>query len=285
MWMRGEIAIFVSVIVAAMIASCIPAAIGDEAPTNVSVNNVAPDVVDVSVSPSYVALNPCPDSTPILVEAEVSDDNGPDDISTVQVTAIENSSGGDASEYLEESLPVDMTYNESTGKYEATLHLKCTTLNDTYTVEVTAEDKGGLEDVGTGNFAVGMTCAIEIDFNAISFGEVNPGAASSVDGDSVMETVGTAPPVKPTIKNCGNAPINVSLKIEDSAGNPTTLFEGNTTAVVDDSGPETLSNTPTEFAVNLLPGNTTNLDISLYVPVGTTWGSYTGTLTIEPVCM
>jgi len=275
---KGKI---IAILVAGMVAMAlgIPMAMSNTATTSASVNNVAPTVTEVTVTPSSVTLNPCPDTTPIKVEASVSDDNGADDISKVEITALKDSNGNDASGNITETLPVSMTYNSSSGKYEATLHLKCTTPNGSYTVEVTATDKGGLTGTNTGTFTVGITCALAIDFSSVDFGAINPGSSSTVAGDNNF----SAGDGKPTIKNIGNVNIDVKQSITDNASNPEILFSGNTSSTVKGST-KTLNTTAVSFGVTITPGEATAADYGLSVPAGTMHGDYAGTLTIEPVC-
>jgi len=271
----------IAILVAGMVAMAlgIPMAMSDTATTSASVNNVAPEVTEVTVIPSSVTLNPCRNTTPIKVEASVSDDNGADDISKVEITALKDSNGNDASGNLTEALPVSMTYNSSSGKYEATLHLNCTTPNGSYTVEVTATDSGGLTGTNTSTFTVGKTCALEIDFSSVDFGAINPGSSSNVTGDDNF----SAGDGKPTIKNIGNVYIDVKQSITDNASNPEILFSGNTSSTVKGST-KTLTTTAVSFEISIAPGNATAADYELSVPAGTMHGNYAGTLTIEPVC-
>jgi len=268
--------------VAGMVAMALgmPMAMSDTATTSASVNNVAPEVTEVTVTPSSVTLNPCPDATPIKVEASVSDDNGADDISKVEITALRDSNGNNASDNITETLPMPMTYNSSSGKYEATLHLNCTTPNGSYTVEVTATDKGGLTGTNTGTFTVGITCALDIDFSSVDFGAINPGSSSNVTGDDIFSTGDS----KPTIKNTGNVKIDVEQSITDNASNPEILFSGNTSSTVKGST-KTLTTTAVSFEISIAPGEATAADYELSVPAGTMHGDYTGTLTIEPECL
>jgi len=275
---KGKI---IAILVAGMVAMAlgIPMAMSDTATTSATVNNVAPKVTEVTVTPSSVTLNPCPYTTPIKVEVSVSDDNGADDISKVEITALRDSNGNDASGNINETLPVSMTYNSSSGKYEATLHLNCTTPNGSYTVEVTATDKGGLTGTNTGNFTVGITCALEIDFSSVDFGAINPGSNSTVAGDDNF-SMGDG---KPTIKNTGNVNIDVKQSITDAASNPEILFSGNTSSTVKEVT-KTLTTTEQSFGISIAPGEATAADYELSVPAGTMHGNYTGTLTIEPKC-
>jgi len=274
---KGKI---IAILMAGMVAMAIavPMAMSDTATTSATVNNVAPEVTEVTVTPSSVTLNPCPDTTPIKVEASVSDDNGADDISKVEITALEDSNGNDASGNINETLPVLMTYNSSSGKYEATLHLICTTPNGSYTVEVTATDKGGLTGTNTSTFTVGITCALAIDFSSVDFGAIDPGSSSNVTGDDDMGT-----PDAPTIKNIGNVNIDVEQSITDNASNPEILFSGNTSSTVKEST-KTLNTTAVPFKITIAPEEATAATYELSVPVGTMHGNYAGELTIEPVC-
>ena len=272
----------IAILVAGMVAMAlvIPMAMSDTATTSASVNNVAPSVTEVTVTPSSVTLNPCPNTTLIKVEASVSDDNGADDINTVNITALNDSYGNDASGNINETLPVLMTYNSSSGKYEATLNLTCTTPNGSYTVEVTATDSGELTGTNTGTFTVGITCALEIDFSSVNFGAIDPGSSSNVTGDDIFST-GDG---KPTIKNTGNVYIDVKQSITDNASNPETLFSGNTSSTVERST-KILTTTAVSFGISIAPGNATAADYELSVPTGTMHGDYTGELTIEPECL
>jgi len=269
----------IAILVAGMVAMAlgIPMAMSDTATTSASVNNVAPKVTEVTVTPSSVTLNPCPDTTPIKVEASVSDDNGADDISKVEITALRDSNGNNASGNITEPLPVLMTYNSSSGKYEATLLLNCTTPNGSYTVEVTATDKGGLTGTNRGTFTVGITCALAIDFSSVDFGSINPGSSSTVTGDDNMST-----PDAPTIKNIGNVNMDVKMNITDTSG-PEALFPNNTNSTVK-TVTKTLTTTLQPFGVTITPGEATAATYELSVPAGTMHGDYAGELTIEPVC-
>jgi len=268
----------IAILMAGMVAMAIavPTAMSDTATTSATVNNVAPVVSSVTVTPGSVTLNPCPDTTPIKVEASVSDDNGADDIATVKITAL-TSGGSDASGNITETLPVSMTYNSSSGKYEATLHLKCTTPDGSYTVEVTATDKGGLTGTNTGTFTVGITCALKIDFSSVNFGAIDPGNSSTVTGDDDMGT-----PDAPTIKNIGNVNMDVKMNITDTSG-PEALFPNNTNGTVK-TVTKTLTTTAVSFGISIAPVEATAANYGLSVPAGTMHGSYAGTLTIEPEC-
>jgi hypothetical protein len=153
----------------------------------------------------------------------------------------------------------------------------------TWTVEVNATDTGSLFDTDSKTFVVNAVVAFSIDFNAVSYGPINPGSSSSVLGNTTMETVGPAPPVEPTIKNDGNAAMDVQMSIADEGTNPETLFEGNTVATVGTVGPKTLTSATSTFDINIAADATAKIDTTLSVPTGTLPGSYSGTLTVTGV--
>ena len=267
----------IAILMAGIVAMAVgvPMAMGDQATTSASVNNKAPVVSSVTVTPSSVDLNPCPDATPIKVEASVTDANGADDIATVNITAL-TSGGSDASGNITETLPVSMTYNSTTEKYEATLNLKCTTPTGSYAVEVTATDTGSLTGTNTGTFGVGVTCALDLDFTAVSFVAIDPGNSSTVTGDDNFGTGG------PTIKNIGNANMDVKKKITQTGG-PETLFPGNTDGTVK-TVTRTLTTSLQSFGVTITPEEAAAATYKLSVPAGTMHGNYNGQLTIEANC-
>ena len=244
---------------------------GDQAVINVSVNNVPPEIIEVVITPDTVSLSPCPDTTPVMIEVSAVDDNGADDISSVELTALTDSVGNDASSNLTTSLPVVMVYNASNGMHEVPVYLKCTTPGNSYIVVVSATDSMGASSSANASFSVQTTRALQIDFSALDFGAIDPGNTSVIAGDANMST-----PVAPTIKNTGNTKMDVEMKIEG------VLFPINTNCTLEGTT-KTLTTTPQSFGVSIAPGNAIAADYKLFVPIGTHAGTYTGQLIIEPV--
>jgi len=263
---RGKI---IAILVAGMVAMAIavPMAMSDDVGTSATVNNLAPDVAITTISPDP-ATPPCT----VTVSGTLSDPNGIDDVSTLTYVVKKP----DGSNYTSGSATVaaSWSFNFNLDSYADA---------GTWTVEVTATDKGSLSDTDSKTFNVSEVIAFSIDFNETNYGSIDPGNASTVSGDTTMETVGPAPPVKPTIKNEGNTVIDVQMSITDDASNPEPLFEGNTSATVGSVGPQTLTSTATTFDVNIAKGDTAKIDTTLSVPTGTSPGNYTGTLTITAV--
>jgi len=235
--------------------------------TSATVNNLAPDVAITTISP-----DPATPSCTVTVSGTLSDPNGIDDVSTLTYVV---------------KKPDSTTYTSGSATVAASWSFDFDLGSDAdagiWTVEVTATDAGSLSDTDSKTFNVSEVIAFSIDFNETNYGSIAPGNASTVPGNSTMETVGPAPPVKPTIRNDGNTVMDVQMSITDEASNPEPLFEGNTAATVGSVGPQTLTSTATTFDVNIAKGDTAKIDTTLSVPTGTSPGDYAGTLTITAV--
>jgi len=245
----------------------IPMAMSDDVGTSATVNNLAPDVAVTTISP-----DPATPSCTVTVSGTLSDPNGIDDVSTLTYVVKKPDSttytSGNATVAASWSFDFDLGSDADAG---------------IWTVEVTATDAGSLSDTDSKTFNVSEVIAFSIDFNETNYGSIAPGSASTVPGNTTMETVGPAPPVKPTIKNEGNTVMDVQMSITDGASNPEPLFEGNTGATVGSVGPQTLTSTASTFDVNIAKGDTAKIDTTLSVPTGTLPGDYAGTLTITAV--
>jgi len=259
----------VAILMAGIVAMAVgvPMALGDNADTSASVNNLAPDVTISTISP-----DPATPTCTVTVSGTLSDPNGIDDVSTLTYVVKKP----DASTYTSGSATVAASWNFQ-------FNLGMDTVPGTWTVEVTATDAGSLSDTDSKTFVVNEVVAFSIDFNAVSYGAINPGSSSSVPGNATMETVGPAPPVKPTIKNDGNAAMDVEMSIADGGSNPETLFDGNTAATVGTVGPQTLTSATSTFDVDIAADATAKIDTTLSVPTGTLPGSYAGTLTVTGI--
>ena len=266
--MKGILAILMAGI---MVLTMIAPAMSDTATTGANVGEVASTY---ACGTTYIATQPDP-ITPsvgtVSYNLVVSDDNGgdtiPDGTWTAEVdfgsgTQTDSLTAGDASG-LERTCTGTGTVpaNTAAGDYTVTFKLNTTTVCST-TVTVTS------------------VSAYEIDFNVTAYGSVNPGASSTVSGDTTMDTpIGANPP---TIKNKGNVAMDVQMSIADGS-NPETLFESNTVATVGTTGPQTLTTTAATFDVDIAVGGTANIDTTLSVPIGIQAGSYSGTLTVTGI--
>lgn len=264
--MKGILAILMaSIMVAAMIAP----AMGDTASTDATVSDVVSSydcgATSITEQPDPVT----PSVGTVSYNLVVSDDNGGDTIPNGNGTWMAEVDFGSgiqndtliigAADDLQRtctgtgSIPV----NTPAGTYTVTFKLDTTTVCTTI-VEVTS------------------VAAYTIDFDAVTYGDINPGASSTISGDIIMSTNNS-----PTIKNTGNIAMDVNISIAD--GNPDKLFESNTAAKVGAIGPQTLTTTAAMFDVDIAVGETAKIDIILSVPTGTKAGSYHGMITVTGI--
>lgn len=257
-----------------MVAAMVVPAMSDTAGTGADVNDVASSY---DCSGTSITEQPGPVGSTagtVSYSLVVSDDNGGDTIPDGTWTAEVNFGGGTQSDSL--------IAGTASG-----LQRTCTGTGsiptDTAAGEYTVTFKLNGTDVCSTTVTVTSVTAYAIDFDAVAYSSVNPGASSTVDGDTTMETVGTAPPVKPTIENKGNVAMDVTISIADAGGNPETLFEGNTAAIVGSSASQTLTTTTATFDVDIEVGGTAKIDSTLTVPIGIQASSYSGTLTVTGI--
>ena len=265
------IAILMASIVAMAIA--VPMVMGDIATTGANVNDV-PSTYDCTGTSITTQPDPAThaDGT-VSYNLVVTDDNGDDSIPDSTWTAeVDFGLGLQSTTLTADAVNGDLqrtcTGTDSVpagtaaGDYTVTFKLDTVTVCST-TVTVTS------------------VAAYEIDFDAVNYGTINPGASSTVTGDTTMHLpVGENPP---TIENKGNVAMDVEMSIADDVGNPETLFDGNTDATVGTVDPQTLSTTATAFDVNIPVSGTAKIDSTLSVPPGIQAASYSGTLTVTGI--
>ena len=272
------IAILMASIVA--MATVVPMAIGVAPDTSAVVNNVAPVVKSVEVTPAPVLMNPCQSDTPIKVKATVTDNNSdvPDNM-TVKITKlVVNSSGVNASGNVTGGLPETMVYNSTSEKYEATLNLKCCMPADTYKVTVNATDDGGLWHTNTSTFTVSGTTELSLNFNKTKY-TGKPGEHNR----SGTEYLGEAEVTNPQITSSGNDPTNVTIVASDLLNGAITIAAANMEASVGSSVDWKNVGTVKTWVTNLGCGDSTNTDSRLDIPTPQKAGTYNGTLTISAV--
>lgn len=164
--------------------------------------------------------------------------------------------------------------------YSGTVDLDCGDPAGTWCVTVRATDNGSLFNETKNTFELMSLKALNIDFSAVNFGNVDPGNYSEVLGDWNMSTTAI-----PTVKNIGNDPIDVSMSASDLTG-AGTIDGSNVYGDVLNVGPSYKSLKPPyifDTDTGLPCGNTGYINFKLTVPLGTAPGSYNGTLTITAV--
>ena len=216
-----------------------------------------------------VQISPNPgDNKTINLSVVVSDSDGWDDIDTIMANITGPGLVADS--------PVSLSlvsYNGDTATYNRTFNMSFYYLNGTYTVNVSATDKSGLNGCNSTTFEYQTLTALEFAADAIAFGFVEPGETSLN---------------KPTVQNVGNAMIdvNVSGLNMSCSVNPRHVIT-NDLIEVKINGSEYLNlSTARCFDVNMPVGDSSfeNVYFKLNVPYGTPIGDYFGniTLTAEP---
>jgi hypothetical protein len=166
----------------------------------------------------------------------------------------------------------------TTATYEGTFDMQFYDISTTYTVTVTATDTGSLTGSNSSSFEYQTCIALELDVTSIAFGSAGPGGSSEVIGDTVF------PNAAPTIKNNGNVKIDMNMSGTDMGGSGTIPVNNIADDLNNPDGYTALSNTPTEHdELNLTAGASSvhGIDFKLNVPLGTSAGDYSGTVTLE----
>ena len=266
----------IAILMAGIVAMAVgvPMAIGDTPTTSANVNDID-STYDCTATSITVQPNPTTEAVgTVSYSMTVSDDNGGDTVPAGVWTAVVNFGTGAQTDPLTAETPSGLT-RAITG----TGSIPANTAAGGYIVSFKLD---GVEKC-TDTVTVTETIAYSIDFNVVGYGSINPGSPSTVTGDAVMQTPVDAN--APTIKNDANVVMDVQMSIADAGGNPETLFEGNTAAVVATAASQPLTTTPTAttFDVNMAIDATAKIDSTLSVPTGIQAASYSGTLTVTGV--
>ncbi len=244
----------------------------------------APIVESVEISPddhseTGIQVDPVPDGNKsVSITAAVSDDNGWSDVDTVVAVISGPTTVSDS--------PVTLSFvsnsSETTATYEGSFEMPFYYAAGNYTVNVTATDKSSL----TGNRAENLTyeCCIGLSIDAVTvnFGAINPGANSSVPGDTNYEE-GSANNV--TIKNTGNVETDIEIEASDMIGNAGTIANDNIYCGFTEDDYTVNLGDRTSYDLNLGVGEASyNLvNFRLHIPPGTAAGSYSGNITMTAV--
>lgn len=152
-------------------------------------------------------------------------------------------------------------------------------LPGTYTVWFKPVDSHGGLTYGDSavTFEYYKLAALELDFSAVDYGEINVGVTKIIGGDEDWST-----PEKPTVKNQGNSPFVISVKATDlvePVNNQKILASCLSVQLGEQhvwglGGGVVLDQSP------LLPCTPTQIDFDIAAPSGTAAGSYSGTMDI-----
>jgi len=156
-----------------------------------------------------------------------------------------------------------------------------------YGVTTTACDGSGCRTMENSFEYIGIV-AVNVDFTSVNYGPISVNNEKTVFGDTVMETAGTAPPVKPSVQNLGNDPMDVIISATDMTGDcggiPVVIPASVQIGKVDDEPVQHLSNVGVCYATQLACEAPVPITFTLTPPVGTCATSYSGgTVTVTGV--
>jgi len=123
--------------------------------------------------------------------------------------------------------------------------------------------------------------AFQTDFSVVPYGPVQVNIRKVVAGDEDWLT-----PLRPTVKNQGNVPVQLQVSASDLRGitPPQQTISASALSIhllgIDLNG---LSNTPQILTNPIMPCTPTQVDFDITVPYGTSSNSYSGSLTLAMV--
>ncbi len=251
-------------------------------------------------------IMPNPGSGIDVVETEfykfivVSDPNGNADISTVfeklynttgvqmgpEVTCTDITNTQDQQDALDAALECGLIGNDKYDdlmwmldplKQQAKMFKVTNTLTNhdepgIYEVYFKPVDKGGAYITGYTNFTYLALKAIELDFDTINYGQIMIGVEKWVAGDDVWGTSD-----KPTIKNQGNDPLQVTVSATDLIGANLGQTIGANYLSVELLGEHRYDlSSPVTMPGNLMPCTPTQISFDITAPFGTASDTYSG---------
>ncbi len=199
----------------------------------------------------------------VRINAEITDEDGVGDIVSVEAMTPK---GGIT---LEKQTDIDHNTANFSGSFDMDYH----DLPAVYDIVVVASD--GEDTVNeTEDFEYLELVALELDTANLDFGVLADMQIGNISGDEDMSTD------FPTIKNVGNSVIDAEISGTD-------LVYSNWEITVDnieyrlDGEYRILSETITEIDLDLQLDETQRMDLSLFIPNGTTPGTYGGSITLS----
>ena len=184
--------------------------------------------------------------TEVRINVEVSDIDGVDDIALVEALTPKGLI----------NLNKVGNIDSDTGNYSSVFYMNYSDIAGNYTIYVNASDSFA-EVSSEAVFEYLEMVALELDTNAINFGNLGVLGIGNVTGD---ENMGTS---APTIKNTDKEILVENVKYR-----------------FDDNDYYNLSEVPFGFDLNLAINDINKIDFLLYIPESTLPGNYGGTLTI-----
>lgn len=183
---------------------------------------------------------------------------------------------------VEDDINEEIFNTETAYMYRAIVPMEYCQVGGRYTVEAWATDRPGNQSFHLESWFLWVpTQVLELDFNAIDFGEIVPCIEKVVPGDYVMEPIGPAPPLRPTVKNEGNVHLAMTLRatplVGVDKGKEITKFD----AKFKDRKTYFNACETTELPKPLKLCETEKISFSVHADEGTPADTYMGTMTIS----
>ena len=254
---------------------------GQSITVSVSVENNAPTVNSVTIvgdednTTAGTQIIPVPDSTKtFMISAEAEDSDGTADIQTVSAAII----GADGAKTVTMAKTSDIS--NTTAIYQGEISMEFYEEAGIYNITVTARDNSA-ENNATAQFEYLRMLAISIDANALQFSGARIGGTAEISGDYALSTTDS-----PTIKNTGNARIDIGLYGTDLTDSGKNISISNVKYSFDDDFASGLAGTlaktlqTKEIRLENSEDSVISLGFQLFIPPTTQNGNYTGSVTI-----
>lgn len=246
-----------------------------ETDNDLTVNDDDGTTVGVQVNPSAGT------SRTVQVTVTVDDDNGHNDVSTVEVTIMKPDN---ATVQVSTSTASKQTGNGKRGTYSYNFNMQYFDAAGTYHVNATVTDRDGLTETAWASFEWQELAALALSTSSVS---LNPDGNASMSVNPDSDTHGN--PATVTVENHGN----VKIDLQYSGTNLTSVDVSDEIAVTnvhwsdsDTLSPENSFSTllQTNMTFDLVPGNGSTKDVYLAIHIPNVQSAtYTGTLTLTAV--
>jgi hypothetical protein len=193
----------------------------------------------------------------VKVSAEIVDDNGVDDLSTVVLEV----SGKQPELVSIEDL------NETLVRYSWSVVMKPDDLQGTYNINVTGTDSQGLLSNNNSQFDYAELVSIRLSSSSINFGSLDP------DSSSIRNI---------TIRNSGNSVLDVEISGTNLTNGDKSIPVSNLECMFDNEWLQ-LDSRPEQLDVNIAGNSARDLPLRFNAPLGFKADTYTGTITIAAV--
>ncbi len=236
----------------------------------VNVIGKKPFINNITISPDYYStegfqiMPNAGENKEITISAVIGDDDSIDNIISVIATV--------------KNMEIELLKKETISEYEAIYEGK-TSMDfydspGNYDITLKAVDNSSSEEIETTQFEYLELLAVDINFDAINFGDVTNGANKSLDENSGL-----------TIHNIGNLVSDIEISGIDLTSGEEIIDINNLQYQFSASSFISLLNNPTIADLNLGCGGSSyeNINLKLYIPEETKIGPYSGSITMTAI--